>query len=959
MTLTCGMRLGPYEIAGPVGAGGMGEVYKGRDTRLDRTVAIKILSARLNADPKHRSRFDREARTICTLSHPHICTLYDVGDWDGTPYLVMEYLAGETLAARLKNGALAVAEVLNLGVQIADALDAAHAHGIVHRDLKPSNVMLTDSGVKLLDFGLAKPAPGRLQGGDSATAPATTCTDTELLTSVGRVVGTVAYMSPEQARGEAIDARSDVFSLGIVLYEMATGRAAFSGTTAVIFDGILNRRPPAPHLLNEQVPAELETVIARAIEKDRDDRFQTCSELADELRRLQHRSAADAARGHTLPPVAGGWTPAEDAGRRGRSAWRVAGLLLTIAIVLGILGLWQRRQVEALGEGDSVLVTDFANTTGDPVFDATLKQALAVKLEESPFLTVTPEQRVQETLRFMQRSADAPLTREVARDVCHRQGIKAIIAGGIARLGANYVLTLTAETCATGDVLAREQVEVSRKEAVLAALGKSAVTLRGRLGESLASVQKLDKPIEQATTSSLDALRAFSLGDRERARGGEATALQLYRRAVELDPDFAMAHARLGTVYGNLGEAQPARDHRTRAFALRDRVSERERLYITAHYYNSVEGDGARAAEVYELWKQTYPRDAVPYINLGTIYRERGDDDAALQCFLEAIGLAPTQRLAYENAFAIYTSQGKVNDARALVDRERQALGEHPPAFMHLFQLDAMAGDTAAMDNDAARLRGTMYEGMALEIRAAMAARAGRLAEYRRLHDATLAIAARQGLGAWSCLLRSSRIVTEAMLGNASAAATLAAGVLRADAPSVTELMDASLGLSWSGDVAGAERALRAAASQPRRTRNDRTAETLAVAAVEWRRGRPGAALARLEALESLSRHDGRVLLAGLLRAEMLLAMRRTGEAETQFQIVLDRRAVAPFDVAVPLAQLGVARARARAGAPGGSRAAYEAFFAMWNGADADVPILVAARRDYARTTGETTSTPQ
>ena len=948
-----GQAIAHYRILDKLGSGGMGVVYRAEDLQLGRQVALKFLADEIQNDPVALERFTREARSAASLNHPHISTIYEIGEHEGRRYIAMELLEGQSLQQHVGGRPLPLDEVLAVGADVADALAAAHAKGIVHRDIKPANIFLTARGVvKVVDFGLAKPV-GRGRGDPEKTRLA----HGGPVTNAGSAMGTIAYMSPEQARGEELDARTDLFSLGVVLYEMATGRQAFSGTTAVIFDGILNRTPPSPHSINGEVPPELEGIIARAIEKDRNQRFQSAEEIATDLRRLRRLSDPGLTPRDAAPPrPSRAWDGSGRAWPGSRAkAWQVAGIGLGLVIALGLVGLWQRRHVQALGEGDTVLVTDFANTTGDSVFDSTLKQALAVKLEESPFLAVAAESRVQETLRFMQRPPEAPLTREVARDVCQRQGITALIAGEIARLGSSYVVTLTAEQCGSGDVLAREQVEASRKEGVLGAVGTAAVALRGRLGESLASVQKLDKPIEQATTSSLEALRAFSLGDKERAKSNEAAALPLYRRAVELDPDFAMAHARLGTVYGNLGEQQLAREHRTRAFALRERVSDRERFYITAHYYKSVENDSAKAAEIYELWKRTYPRDSVPYINLGQIHDERGDDESALLSYLDAVRLAPMQRLGYENAVSIYIKQGKYDEARALLDREFATLGENPQGLTYLFVLDALAGDAAAMEADAAKVRGTMYEGMVLEMRATIAASQGRLGEYRRLLEEAVAVGERHGMAEWARTVASSRVLAEAVLGLASTARAVAGEVLAGEKPSEKALMNAGVGLALANDVAGAERAFRAAAQvAPGGTsaKSGRPDEATARAALDWKRGRAARAVALLDPFDPMHPKNAGMFGAMLVRGRALLALGRGAEAEAQFQAILDHRRFMPFDLAVPLAQVGVAEARARTGNAAGAREAYEALFETWKNADPDLPILAAARANYKRLGG-------
>jgi len=946
-----GQSVAHYRVLERLGGGGMGIVYRAEDSRLGRQVALKFLADSIAADPLALDRFSREARTAAALNHPHISTIYEIGEHEGRRFIAMELLEGRTLQQHIGGAPLPLDEILRIGADVADALAAAHEKGIVHRDIKPANIFLTSAAtVKVVDFGLAKPmAPGLRPGSD---AEETRLAHAQHMTGPGAAMGTIAYMSPEQARGEELDARSDIFSLGVVIYEMATGKQAFSGTTAVVFDGILNRVPPSPHSINGAVPPELEGIIARAMEKDREQRFQSAAELGEDLRRLRRLSDSGAVREPIPAPGTGGWkfaTPPAGV-RPPRRLWPAGVAAAVLAVIVGALAVRQFSRAEALGEGDSVLVTEFANSTGDPVFDGTLRQALAVKVEESAYLTVVGEQRVLETLRYMQRPPDTRVTREIGREVCQRQGIKAIIAGDIARLGESYVVTLAAESCASGDVLAREQVQAKSKEGVLTALGRAAAALRGRLGESLASVQKLDKPLEQATTASLEALQAFGLGDRERAKGNELDAVPFYRRAVELDPDFAMAHARLGTVYGNVGEQARATEHRKRAFALRDRVSERERLYITAHYYASVERDAAKATEVYELWKRTYPRDTVPYINLGIIYRDRGEDDRAIASYLDAIRLSPQQRLAWENAAETYIKLGRYDEARQLVEREIAAIGENPQASMTLFHLAARRGDEQGMAQHGAKVRGSVYEMGILQIRAALAAQAGRLSEYRRLHAECVALLERQGLNERAQAADSSRIVIEALVGNTDEAEALAAKVLAREKPVPEALVNAGFGLLLAGRVEEGARAIEAGLGKmPVEDAARRQVELMAQATAALQRGRPARAAAMLDALEPMAPKDGRVFAAMLMRAAALLAAGRAEDAEAQYQKMLEHKALEPFDLAIPLAQLGVARARVRAGDVAGARAAYDALFEMWKAADADVPVVRDARAAYAR----------
>ncbi len=979
----------------------MGEVCLAEDTRLNRKVALKLLPSEFTQNSERLRRFELEAKTASGLNHPNIITIYDIGEAHNTHFIATEFIEGQTLRDRLRQP-LSLNESLDIALQIANALAAAHEANIIHRDIKPENVMLRGDGiVKVLDFGLAKLSETRSaefgvrsnEDDETLMQPATETPQSALHTPQstlpGTVMGTASYMSPEQARGLRVDARTDIFSLGVVLYEMLAGKRPFDGVNMIDVLGAIMHETPAPL---PDAPAEVNRIVTKALNKDREQRYQTTQELVRDLKELKEELAyqarvlgaqpdvAQAARlrmaSAAMPSTLASQSTEEKtisspnkratshalAARKLRALPVMALLALALIAVAGYV-LFNRKVTPALAEREPLLLTDFENKTGEDIWDGTLKQALAVALEQSPYMNIFPEERARDTLRLMNRSVDEPITRATGREICQRRNVRALLVGTITKLERSYTVTLEATNAQSGETIARTLETAEGKDKVVEALGRAAKDLRGKLGESLATLQKYDKPLLEMTTSSLDALKAYSEG-RERIRKGRLEEqIPFYQRAIELDPRFAVAWLSLGSGHFDIGNPSMGLKFVGQAYQMRDRTSEREKLQIASFYFRENVGDLNKVNELTSLWVNLYPQDALGFYQVGQLALQAGQYEKAMEAYREAIRIDPDYTIAYQTVASVLLRLNRYDEATEVI-RQAQARKLDMWSLHGIRYLTAFVRNEAnVMSHEVEWFSGKPDAYRIPEYQARAAAFGGRLRQAHDFWQQASALAESRnlpvetpGMQAWEAEIKAhfgfpQPVITQAAQALALLRSRKAEIIWRRgnlSYPLTGQLL--ALTFALSGDTARAQvLADELAQKLPEHTLNNGVWLPTIRAAIELQRNQPDKAIQLLEAARQYDAAYTIHFRSTWIRGQAYLQLKQGAQAAAEFQKIIDHRGWDVTSPLWPLAHLGLARAMLLQGDTVKAKQSYNEFFRLWKDADADLPVLIEAKKEYEK----------
>lgn len=935
-----GQQIGQYKVVSLLGAGGMGEVWLADDAKLKRRIALKILADVQNKE--RLARFEQEAFAVSALNHPNIITIFDIGESDGQQFIATEYIEGKTLRQLIQEGTLTVSQTVDIASQVCAALSTAHSAGIIHRDIKPENIMVRGDGiVKVLDFGLAR------FNEKSNSNP-----NVDFITKPGMVMGTINYMSPEQARALPIDEKTDVFSLGIVLYEMLMKELPFKGVNEVETLAAILEREPKP--LSELLSENLRNLVAKSLNKNHLDR-PTASEILDELRKakrdldfgieLKRQKTAENLNEEKTIEMTAVTDQNALAGATGRvvqtkkTSYRpiffgILGLLITVAVgFFAYSQFWAKANAPILKEADKFLLADFENKTGDEEFDGILRQPLAVSLSQSPFLNLVPDGQIRQTLQQMERKNDEPLSYEIAREIAQRRGIKAFLKGTIETRGVQYLLTLETFSTETGEAVAKEQVESKNKETVMSSLGEAASRMREKLGESLASIKRLDAPLQESTTNSLEALKSFTLGSKNVSEGKNDEAIKHFERAIELDPNFFAAYLNLAIAYNNKNQISQAQKFVEKAYTLRDRATTREKLKVTDNYHAFITGDAEKNIETLELYRQTYPRDIVAPVNLGATYNQIGKFSKAEEFARVALSIDPSTAVVYLNLGRYLNMQSRYDEAKVVFEDALNRKFESPQIHKGLFTVAFAKGDEAEMKRQLELLK-EQEPDSALMVQGNPLIFAGKWREYQKVLNQAISMVEKD-LPDVAADYASQVAVNSAALGKCKEALDYQNRALKYEKGQAV-MQDATLTFALCGGEA--EKIINELKQKyPNNTVVNKMWLPIANAALALKDS-PEKTLEFLETTRSYE--GGTYFWDSYLRGQAYLKLKKNDLAIAEFQKIIQNRGWATQSPLFALAHRELSRVYTAQNDTENAKKYLEQFLSLWKNADADLPVL-------------------